>query len=442
VGKTVPTVVPDLEGVRKLRSLGALTCGLDRQNRIRCRNFAGSLPRWQLGILDSFGRVDDFALGGGILALKADGTVQWFADWAGMISSTDQKTYAGKPRAEPIVGITDAVSVSGADGAGCVLRRSGVRQCWTQGIVANQPSPERGALPGIDVSILGEKLAKARRIAPFDLGLCAVLASGTAACWENFSPDEGPAVREYVELGPATDVVAGGSHICVLLAGGQLACRRDTEEKPVRMRELNGVAEVRVGHGHVCARLHDGAVKCWGANEGGQVGDGTIDDRTRPVTVAWCASEPAPVEQQPPPSVALVLAFETTARCDTCADYRLEVYEDGTVIYHGRSGGLRRGARRKTISREKIAELRAAFEKARFTRLPPGCCHHPDFEDADLENKLVFVKEGHKTRVGHQHHDDQPRLSALLQLEDRIDAIVGTSEWTGQQPPRGALRPR
>jgi hypothetical protein len=375
------------------------------------------------------------------LARRADGTVLWFENYGGSISSTDQKKYAGKPRAELISGITDAVSVAGADGAGCVLRRSGVRQCWTQVIKANEPLPGRGALPGIDVSLFGEKLAKARQVAPFDQGLCAVLASRTAACWENLSQDGGPEVGEYTELGPATDIVAGLTHICVLLAGGQLACRRDSEDKPGRVRELAGVAEVRVGHGHVCARLRDGAVKCWGMNEGGQLGDGTIDDRSRPVAVAWCASNPAPAEQRPPPGVALVLSFETTAGCDDCVSYRLEIYEDGTVIYHGRSGGLRRGARRKTIPPEKIAELHAAFEKARFTQLPRGCCHHPDFDDSDLENKLVYVKDGHKTRVGHQHQDEGPHLPALFKLEDRIDAIVGTSEWTGRQPPRGGPRP-
>ena len=442
VGTTVPIAVPELEGVRKLRAYGSLTCGLDGEGRIRCRNFAGPLPRWAVGLMDSFGRVEDFAFGGGILARKADGTVLWFHALAGTLDSVRPRQYAGKPRAQSIKGISDAVSVRGDDAAGCVLRRSGGRQCWTQGIVSSQPGPAQGELPGVDASIFGDKLAKARLIAPFDLGLCAVLADGTAACWENLSALQDPEVETYAALGKATDIVANTSRICVLLAGGGVACRLYTEDKLVRVGGLEGVAEVRLGHGHACVRLRDGGVKCWGTNEGGQLGDGTIDDRARPVAVAWCASDPAPVEHKPPPDVALVLSFETTSRCETCADYRLDVYEDGTVIYHGRSGGLRRGARRKTISVEKIAELRAAFEKARFTRLPRACCHHPDYDDGDLEAKLVYVKDGRKIRVGHMHESDEPQIPALFKLEDRIDAILGTGEWTGRQPPRAGPRPR
>lgn len=42
---------------------------------------------------------------------------------------------------------------------------------------------------------------------------------------------------------------------------------------------------ISAGFAHTCALLEDGAVRCWGANEHGQLGDGTTQDRAAPVEV-------------------------------------------------------------------------------------------------------------------------------------------------------------
>jgi alpha-tubulin suppressor-like RCC1 family protein len=41
------------------------------------------------------------------------------------------------------------------------------------------------------------------------------------------------------------------------------------------------------GELHTCALLADGSVECWGNNQGGQLGDGTLMDSPLPVVVKF-----------------------------------------------------------------------------------------------------------------------------------------------------------
>lgn len=77
----------------------------------------------------------------------------------------------------------------------------------------------------------------------------------------------------------------GGGHVC-LVAAGRTLCRGDDE----RGQAGGGVAEafssLAAGLSHTCALRASGAAACWGANQGGQLGDGSRTDRSDPVAVA------------------------------------------------------------------------------------------------------------------------------------------------------------
>lgn len=136
---------------------------------------------------------------------------------------------------------------------------------------------------------------------------CVVRPAGQVVCWgENSAAQLGAGIRSpYVEpvevagLGSAVlGVSTGGAHTCAVTSEGGVKCwgrngngqlgdgTRVDSVVPVGVIGLGtGVAAVSAGGGHTCALTSTGAVKCWGSNASGQLGDGTRVDRTVPVGV-------------------------------------------------------------------------------------------------------------------------------------------------------------
>ena len=108
----------------------------------------------------------------------------------------------------------------------------------------------------------------------------------------------GEAVLEVVQIS------AGGGHTCaVTLAGGVKCWGRGGEGQlgndgalsnqlaPVDVLGLtSGVASVSAGNSHTCAVTTEGAVKCWGYNAKGQLGDGSTTQKATPIQVSGLSS--------------------------------------------------------------------------------------------------------------------------------------------------------
>jgi len=149
-------------------------------------------------------------------------------------------------------------------------------------------------------------------IAVGDVHTCARFNNGTIKCWgDNYSGELGypttaicpvPARNgETVPCGMTPTEVGGLSSAAgiVLQANRSYAWLEDgtvwrwgndelnssASVSPVLVTGLSGVVEIAAGSAHVCARLGDGTVACWGANNNGQLGDGTTTDHISPVLV-------------------------------------------------------------------------------------------------------------------------------------------------------------
>jgi len=176
---------------------------------------------------------------------------------------------------------------------------------WTP-TPSRTPSPTRTRDIGESASPSpAESFSKVVAVAAGYNHTCALLASGKVKCWglnDKGQLGDGSLINRAtpVEVGGLTGVTAiaaGGSHTRALAGGGvkcwgenlsgQLGDGTHTDSAtPVDVAGLsNGVAAIAVGGGHNCALMDRGAVRCWGWNGDGQLGDGTNIDRSNPVPV-------------------------------------------------------------------------------------------------------------------------------------------------------------
>jgi len=142
---------------------------------------------------------------------------------------------------------------------------------------------------------------------------CALIAGGGVKCWgwdssgqlgDGTSGEQRIDARDVTGLTSGVAAIsAGGEHTCALTTGGGVKCWGDntsgalgdgttvSRATPVDVVGLgSGVAAISAGSGHTCALTTAGAVKCWGQNSAGELGDGTATTRLIPTDVPSLAS--------------------------------------------------------------------------------------------------------------------------------------------------------
>ncbi len=146
------------------------------------------------------------------------------------------------------------------------------------------------------------------RLAAGGLHTCALTTAGGAKCWgSDYSGALGDG-HFSTSRATAVDVVGLSSGVAAISAGSEFTCAVTTsggaqcwgandfgqlgdgsgefKATPVPVVGLSsGVVSITTGLYHACALTSSGAVKCWGGNNLGQLGDGTTTSHPTPVSV-------------------------------------------------------------------------------------------------------------------------------------------------------------
>jgi alpha-tubulin suppressor-like RCC1 family protein len=327
--RAYPALVPGLTGVTGLRAGGDTTCAL-ASGGVTCwgdgafgqlgdglatDGHYAATPVTAVGLT---GVVDLSVTGQNACAVLTGGAVRcWGRNasdaWLGFVSADcgpyTVSTGDGGPMLLPIPceptprdvpSAHDALSVVSGGAHSCLRTADGHVSCWG----ADHFGQLGDGLSGPDafradaVEVTG--LLGAERLALGASHTCAVSGDTLGVrCWgDNAYGQLGigtNALDSYklaptdVDLTGVADLHAAGRTTCAARSDGSVLCWGATAtmlpvspEKdgsalvPTLVPGLAGVVEVRTGGAHGCGRLGDGTLVCWGENDRGQLGNGTM----------------------------------------------------------------------------------------------------------------------------------------------------------------------
>ena len=238
-------------------------------------------------------------------AIDIDSSVACWGNW-------QLDPYA--PRTPTLVdGVRDAIGIDRNADTACAVTGDGGVSCWGGFNVYGQLGDGN---VGADFSrddaapVVGLP-ESATHVALGGDFVCAVLASGDAACWGRgdfgFLGDgtfESKALPTLViDLTSVVDLSANLSHVCAVLNDGGVACWGNNTfspepvadfATPQRVAGIANVVDVAVGAWFTCALTADQEIYCWGENQNSQLGlgEGAPSFVLTPTRVDWRAALP------------------------------------------------------------------------------------------------------------------------------------------------------
>lgn len=220
-------------------------------------------------------------------------------DGGGLMKTTPTSTY----------GIAGVTAMSFGSNTACVITTAGSLSCWGNDFYGQLGDGADSIMRVSPVTPTVAGFSAPVGIALGDSHTCAIAPAGTLSCvGYNIEGELGDGTNTTstaasVQVpGLAGVVGAGGgvSHTCALINDGTVKCWGDntlgqlgdgtntSSLSPVAVSGITDATRIALDStsDHVCAIVTGGAVKCWGFNAYGQLGDGTVNYSNIPVTVS------------------------------------------------------------------------------------------------------------------------------------------------------------
>ena len=238
-------------------------------------------------------------------AVLTDGTAKcWGLNTNGQLGN-GTTTQSTTPVA--VSGLSNVKQIAAGANTTCAVLNDGTVKCWglnTNGQLGNGTTTQSTT----PVAVTG--IANASQVAVGAAFACAALTDGTVKCWGLNSSGQlgnGTTVQSTTPvavsgLSGVTAVSLGATNACALLTSGSVKCwgsnangqlgNGSTATSSTTAVQVSGIdgttakaTAIDAGDNFVCAVNSGGALKCWGLNTNGQLGDGTTTKRTTPVSV-------------------------------------------------------------------------------------------------------------------------------------------------------------
>lgn len=230
-------------------------------------------------------------------ALLANGSVTCWGD--NTYGQVGQGSAGGiVPTASPVAGLTGIVAIAAGTEFACALDNAGAVRCWGRNHVGQTGTG--AATVGANLALptaVPELVSGVAAIAAGGGRACAVMVGGNVKCWgSNAAGSLGlgtaggyePSPRDVTGVSEVATIGMGGEHACVITSAGTLKCWGNNfsgqvgvlpigseVHAPVDVPDLlDDLVAVHLGSSFTCVLARDGYVKCWGANDRGQLGSG------------------------------------------------------------------------------------------------------------------------------------------------------------------------
>lgn len=208
-------------------------------------------------------------------AALADGTVRCWG--TGSNGQLGDGTTLSSSRAVDVAGLDAAVEVACSSYNSCARRKDGSVWCWGD----NAAGQLGRGFSGLTLRGAGpvENVFAASAVASRGFQAVAIGEAGTATEWGNGNPTPmlHPGIDGAVEIG------VGMHHACVRTRDDMVRCWGANEAGQLgQIDSINDAKAIAVGLDFSCILRGEREIDCWGANNRGQLGDGTRDSRSVP----------------------------------------------------------------------------------------------------------------------------------------------------------------